>query len=216
MKKSIIILIFIICTTTVSAQMNMSFGLKGGLSLNHMWGDDWDGQLVSFDAENAFRLGFSVGGFATININENIAIQPEVYLSLIGGGMDYTESGNEMEDTRRLWVVEIPILIKLTMPAGNFRGSVYAGGDIMIKVFDYTVEINGEEDDTEDDSLFNRPYFGLVGGIEMNIPISDSLYFIADVRYVCMLSDIFNKRTTSNPEYKSNSIKFLVGIGTGR
>ncbi len=215
-KKSIIILIFIICAVTASAKINMSFGLKGGLSLNRMWGDDWDNQMTTDNGENALRLGFSAGGFAVINFNENIAIQPEVYLSLIGGGYNYTTGNTEIEYTHRLWVIEIPILLKLTIPAENFRGSVYAGTDIMIKIFDYSIIDDNVEEETTDDINFKRPYIGLIGGIEMDIPISDKLYFIVDVRYVLMLSDIFKSETTFNPEFKSNSIKFLIGIGTRR
>ncbi len=214
MKKSVIILLLLICIFTLNAEMYMSFGLKGGISLNHMWGDDWDNQVTFNTGDNTFRLGFSVGGFVSVNISNSIALQPEVYLSLIGGGYDYTEAGSTIENTQRLWVLEIPILLKLTMPAGNFRGAVFAGGNIMIKMFDYT-QIDDDQEDVISDQQFERPYFGLVGGIEMDIPMNDKMYFIVDVRYCLMLSDIFAETMATGPEMKSNSLKFMVGIGTG-
>jgi hypothetical protein len=215
MKKNIIIfLILTIFVFSAGAEMGMSFGMKGGISLNHMWGDDWDDVLNSDDGDNKMRLGFSVGGFAALNIMKNFAIQPEVYMSLIGGGYDYVAGGDTYENTQRLWVVEIPILAKLTLPAGNFKGSVFAGGDIMIKVFDYTSKTD-EEEETINDIYFKRPYFGLVGGIELGIPMSNKLTFLVDIRYVWMLSDIFDEDFTNNTEFKSNSLKFMIGIATG-
>ena len=218
MKKTLIVfLLAAICTLTASAEFSMAFGLKGGISLNHMWGDDWDSEVNSVNGDNKMRLGFSVGGFAALNIMKNLAIQPEVYLSLIGGGYDYINT-DTYEIRKRLWVVEIPILAKLTLPAGKFKGSLFAGGDIMIKVFDYqsvTEGPGGEEEEPVDDIYFKRPYFGLVTGIELGIPMSGKITFLVDVRYTVMFSDIFDDTFESNPEYKSNSLKFMVGIGTG-
>lgn len=217
MKKTIIILLLIVCTFTVNAQMSMAFGLKGGISLNHMWGDDWDAEVNIANGDNKMRLGFSIGGFAAISIMKNLAIQPEVYLSLIGGGYDYIDVV-PTENTQRLWVLEIPILAKLTLPAGEFKGAVFAGGDIMIKVFEYNriteSSINNNEEPVND-IYFKRPYFGLVGGIELGIPMSQKMSFLIDIRYCWMLSDIFDEDYSVDPEQKSNSLKFMVGIATG-
>jgi hypothetical protein len=198
--------------------MNMAFGVKGGISLNHMWGDDWDDQITLYDGDNKMRLGFSVGGFLAVNVMKNFALQPEIYISLIGGGMDYTYAGNEIENYQRLWILEIPILAKFIMPAGKFKGGIFAGPDIMIKMFDYTIREEssaGDADAVTDDSFFKRPYLGLVAGVELGIPITQKMSFLIDVRYCLMVSDIYDDEVVVNPEWKSNSLKFMVGIGTG-
>ncbi len=65
MKKIIILVLVFFLTTafSLSAQSNMSFGVKGGISLSHFTGENWDDFVESNDGESKMRLGFSAGGF---------------------------------------------------------------------------------------------------------------------------------------------------------
>ena len=105
MKKIFIILILAMLIPTIGFSLNMSAGIKGGVSLNHMWGDDWDAYFDSNPTwEKKFRLGFSVGGFVSLDIMKNIAIQPEIYFSMIGGGFEDTASGSEADYKHQILV----------------------------------------------------------------------------------------------------------------
>ncbi len=71
MKKIVVFVLVLFLTTTISlsAQSYLTFGLKGGISLSHGTGDDWDWwledreALYGYPVENKMKLGFSAGGF---------------------------------------------------------------------------------------------------------------------------------------------------------
>ena len=145
-----------------------------------------------------------------------------LYFSMIVGGMDiddYLGSGYTLETFEKLLVVEIPILLKITLPTGKFKAALFADPDIMIKVGDYTyhsefdgTEIPGSETVTVD-VYFKRPYFGLALGGEIDIPVSEKMFFIVDVRYVIMFSSIFDEDIFGENDSSMNSLKFMAGIG---
>ncbi len=133
-------------------------------------------------------------------------------------GWEMDDGINTLDFFRRIMVVEIPVLLKLTLPAGKFKAALFAGPDIMIKVGDYTyhAELDGTEvpgtENVLDDVYFKRPYFGLALGGEIDIPVSEKMFFIVDVRYVIMFSSIFDEDIYGY-DISMNSLKFMAGIG---
>ena len=214
--RKLFILILIIIPVLGFGDLNV--GIKGGLSMNHMWGDDWDLYFNSNPTwEKKFRLGFSVGGFISVDIMKNVALQPEVYFSLIGGGFNETASGAKYENKQQIFVVEIPILFSIRLPLKKLRVNVFGGPEIMVYAGKYKV-INdpesGPEQETEWDELYiNKVFFGLAMGIGIDIPITQKIFALIDVRYTVMLTNIFDSDWYSFNEQRSNSIKFMGGVG---
>jgi hypothetical protein len=84
MKRiSIIMIAMIFCASLLAAQGITGYGIKGGLDIATLTGDDAD------DMESVIR--FAVGGFLTYNFNEMFAIQPEVYCSMQGAKYEEEE-----------------------------------------------------------------------------------------------------------------------------
>lgn len=85
MKKQILTVLFIgLVAITASAQM--SGGIKAGLNLANVSGDDAD-----FIADNKMRTAFHAGVYATFNLSDQIAIQPELLYNSTGA--KYEEDG---------------------------------------------------------------------------------------------------------------------------
>ena len=74
MKK--IFLLIVMAGSFAAAKAQISYGVKGGLNVANIGGEDID--------DNKAKLGFHLGGFVGVSIAENISIQPELVYSLQG------------------------------------------------------------------------------------------------------------------------------------
>jgi hypothetical protein len=172
MKKLVLLFVAVVAITATSYAQGVSFGVKAGLNVaNQKW--DVPGFSLSPDA----RLGFHVGGFATIMFSENFGIQPELSFSTAGfkieeGGEKYVERWNYI--TLPVMVRYQPIEI-LNLHAGPQLGFL-AGAK---------AEFDGESEDIEDTKGFE---LGLGAGIGVDLPMG--LGFNA--RYVLGLTNIYD------------------------
>lgn len=99
--------------------------------------------IEKFDAKRSSVMGFCIGGFITYNLNDYIAIQPEILYSAKGSKWEFEdelevytyypweeETGGTTridttvvtysgEQTIKMNYVDIPILVKITLPTGK-------------------------------------------------------------------------------------------------
>ncbi len=130
-------------------------------------------------------------------------------------GWEMDDGINTLDFFRRIMVVEIPVLLKLTLPAGKFKASLFAGPEVMIHVGEanWWYELDGTDTNTgEDYEDITNPFWGLALGGEIDIPVSEKMFFIVDVRYVIMFSSIFDENIYGY-DISMNSLKFMAGIG---
>ncbi|MEA3476130.1 MAG: porin family protein [Candidatus Cloacimonadota bacterium] len=159
MKRiSIIIVVMIFCASLLVAQGITGKGIKAGLNIATLTGDD-----VSDDMESIFR--FAIGGFLTYSINEMFAIQPEVYYSMQGAKL---EEGDE-KTTCKYDYIQVPVLVKVNIPIeSSLRPNIFLGPALGINLsakykYENAVEV---EDDIEDVKTMD---LGLVFGAGVNI-----------------------------------------------
>src|SRR4051812_24370946 len=108
MKKLSFILVTFLISSSLFAQGNVSFGLKGGINIASTTNNETGG--------SSSRVGFHVGGLAHIHINPDWAVQPEIVYSSQGG--KYTVSDGEHQ--LQLNYINIPVLLQY-MTAGGLR-----------------------------------------------------------------------------------------------
>jgi hypothetical protein len=80
MKTKLISLAFMLFICSVSFSQGLTFGIKGGASINKLTGK-------SFKEE--FSFGYHIGAFATLGMGGKISLQPEVLLNQVN---QYTDT----------------------------------------------------------------------------------------------------------------------------
>jgi hypothetical protein len=121
MKKGLLLFVCVLALTTLS-QAQVRFGVKAGINLANVSGDDVDG--------NSMKIGFNAGAVAKISVSEAFSIQPEIV---------YSDQGAKLEDDVKLNLsyINIPILAQYntggfiieTGPQFGFRMGAKLKGD---------------------------------------------------------------------------------------
>lgn len=160
MKKSILFIAAMVFSTTfVAAQEFVYFGVKGGVNISTVTGDDFDSPEE--------RTSFNVGLLAEIPLTQRFSLQPEVYYS--GQGFDAAEIDQDnVFDTDenvefQLDYINVPILAKFYLVDGL---SLQAGPSFNFKVneeIDYQPTNNAGDRDFDEVKDFE---FGGAVGVE--------------------------------------------------
>ena len=199
------IVIVLACVLSVSsvAQTKVEVGLKGGASFARFQGED-----ISYDVDT--KNGFTVGGFFTVNVNNYLAIQPEILFVQKGTngsvsafefswwhGVSYHEG--YWED--RLSYLETPVLVKLKIPTGTrIEPDLYVGPSLAIKLMaeekwestfsDSNGVLLGDSSGVEDiDNRIKDIDFGVVFGGDLKINVKFAK-IVVDARYTLSLTHI--------------------------
>lgn len=223
MILSVTLFIVAFFVSSASAQGIVAKGLKGGINLANVRGEDFE------DEDTEIRLGFAIGGFLTYRVNEHLAFQPEIYYTSKGfklkakgseSDVDY-EVSYSMEGSFSLSYLEIPVLgvfavnKNINLFAGPYL-DIYLNGKVKseYEVHSRYLESSTNEWVTEDESGsdsediksddMNSPGFGLLFGAE---------YLIGKIsigaRYSIGLSTIPDEEDT---DIKHKVIQFVVGF----
>jgi len=210
MKKIGLILMIILLATSVSV-FATDVKIGGAIGLSHSWmgGSDWDEMLKDMDGSNEFRVGFEIGAFFDIAVNELFSVQPELnflYFRAGAGNSDF-----DVKATASVSSLEIPVLAKFKFEAGNGNFCFFFGPALQIVLSDpeMTVEIGGTKFDDASGSMpvDNSVLFAGVVGVGYELPMGDGA-LIFDLRYRRQFTgydDDFNGRL--------NTIGLRVGYG---
>jgi len=178
------------------SQSYTPFGIKGGLNIANIQGDDW--------GESDPLVGACVGIFTSIGINDVFSLQPEVLFTMKGAKTDYSPYFLLIEkDT--LYYIEFPFLAKFTLPnESNVHLSLYGGlslGFLLgtkyeLKGVDAILVANmlgvNTEGTFEDLGLNTSPFeLGFVFGAGISHDLTKGA-FIVDMRYNIGMTDILD------------------------
>lgn len=195
MKKSSAVLIaFCFLTTVATAQMQL--GPKLGLNISNLHGND--------AGESKSKLGFTVGAFFNVKLNDYLAIQPEVYYTT-KGAKDTTIYDNQSYDyTFALEYVEIPLLVKVLIPLGSkIRSTIFVGPSI---AFNSSAKVKTDVDGVileADYDYIKSTELGLVLGAGIGFPMGKNEIGF-DARYNLGLTTIDD--LDNNADVKNNVI----------
>ncbi len=165
MKKILLLMIILsfVFIGTLPAQ-GMGFGVKGGMNMAKFTGDDAD---FEGEADAGSVFGATVGGFASFNLGDKLAIQPEILFTQKGSSYELSEEGLEfLMDFKMNWL-DIPVLAvfkvmdNLSVFAGPFL-ELYLSGKIDMEI-SYLGESESDSEDIESEDI-SSPGFGLIFG----------------------------------------------------
>ncbi len=213
MKKAKIVLVGAVLAfmAVAASAFDLTVGIKAGVGYPFYSGSDYDAMLAG-GASTKFRLGFSVGAFATLGIIDVLAIQPEIMYSHLGGNFG---------DASAIWydnanAIEIPLLLKLRLKMGSARFCPFAGADVLIKVGDWNFELKDSSETLIMSGRWNPQYIrvpiiGVVAGFGFDMPARTGWVTI-DARY---LIGVMNRFTDNSPirDWRQNAIQLLLGYG---
>jgi len=192
MKK--INLILVITILTVISLNAQNFGVKAGLNLANLSGDEY---LEEFD----MRTSFHIGGVYEVEISDNFSFQPELMYSAQGAQM----SEGSAKVVVKLDYINIPLMAKFYAADGF---SIEAGpqvGFLIVAETKYEAEGESETDDIKDDS--NTIDFGLNFGL--GYKLESGLNFGA--RYNLGLTTIVKEEEDYDETVKNGVIQISVG-----
>ncbi|MBC8401943.1 MAG: PorT family protein [Candidatus Marinimicrobia bacterium] len=151
-------------------------GIKIGYNLNDVSGSEaeWEGYTKKQTP------GFTLNLFTTNALSENLALQPEIALTL-GKGVKYEDDEGHIDISYLMAYVESSILFKyMLLPDGTFSPSLYAGPVIGYQI-QPDVWFDNHDNDTELDYKIvngNPLELGLSVGFETRLKA-----FVLDFRY---------------------------------
>lgn len=191
MKSRLIISVIMLLIFTTSFSQGLTFGIKGGASMNKLSGKAF---------KDEFSFGYHVGVFATLGMGKKLSLQPEVLLNQINTdtasnfGAVYP-SFNKVKDIQ-LKYLSIPILLNFNV-SNLFALQVGPQFGILMDQNKNLTQNGGE--------AFKNGDFSMVGGLQLKL-----LKFRVYGRYVIGLSDISN--ISNSDQWKNQSIQLGVGI----
>lgn len=189
MKRIFLAIMLLILTVTPIMAGNI-VGLKGGLNIATVKGDDIADGVST-------KTGFNLGAFFMIPVNEILTIQPEILYSSKG----YTGTTDKVANLNYL---EIPVLLKFSFGEG-VKPSIFVGPYLSMLL---SADYNGS--DVKDS--FESTDFGIVIGAGIDIDMGDGVFTI-DGRYSLGLSNNFKPVLGTTFDAKNANISISIGYG---
>jgi hypothetical protein len=177
----------------------MMFGVKAGLNLANVMGDDAE--------ETSMKVGAVGGVFMCYDITEIFALQPELLFTMKGA--KYDEG-----DTTMSWktsYIEIPVLFRVNLPTeGKIKPMLYAGPALGI-----LMSAKDEDEDVKD--YLKTMDIGVVAGAGVAYQLEKGAISF-EARYEIGMSTVYDLTDEElegreQPDLKNSVISFMVGYG---
>lgn len=198
-----VLVVVMLFTISSASAVGLGLGIKLGYNSADFYGDS-----PAFESSSA-KGGFCVGVFKSTGILGLVAIQPELLYTQKGSKTEGDHQGQTATFTTHLDYLEVPLLVKLTLPIpATLKPNIYAGPVFALKVSDKgTREYNNttEEFDLPDYKSFDYgAVFGI--GLDLGFPVGKVVF---DFRYTRGMTSIDN---SIDPEDIKNQVfSFTAG-----
>lgn len=196
-KFSLVAMVMILAAPALVPAQGISFGLKGGLNVANMSSDSLSG--------TEGLAGVAIGGYVSLGLLPNIAVQPEILFSQKGCKESGDLGGVPWEATTRINYLEIPVLAKISL--GAIVKPYVLAGPYFSTMMGATGEatLGGISGSLDISDLFKSSDFGLTFGAGVQTPIKLSV----EARYSVGLSSIDKYEPDEN--LKNQNISLLIG-----
>jgi hypothetical protein len=177
-------------TASESSAQRLDVGLKGGLSVANLTGEDVD----QYDPQTL--SAFTGGGFLTLRFTEAFAIQSEVSLLRKGAKIVFDDEVLDMAGEIRVDYIEVPLFLKLSTPPQGARSLVLAAlaGPVLSFNSDCEIEAsaNGVSEKSKCDDMdvpIRSTEWGVAFGAGLGFPVGPGNIWL-DGRYALGLTTI--------------------------
>lgn len=221
----------VLMAASASAQPVWNFELVGGVNLSQLRGDDTNANFIFSDEDigtgeisgdiGGTRVGFSVGGLFTVQVNDNVGVQSGLIWSRKGSDGEITIRGDipglgivdlTADVTFTLDYVEIPILGVFTFPAGESASIRAIVGPVLGFNSNAEVEVSlAGQSESEDisEGIKSVDVEGLLGaGVILHL---NRVNLIFDGRYSFGFASIDD--SADEADIKNAGFTLLAGVG---
>jgi len=187
MKKLFISVLLLSAITVTTQAQSFHIGAKLGGNLTKIEGQSFD---------DGFKLSYQVGGFAEIDFNKRLGIQPEVLFSQVASKTTTFNGNLAPNSDYKLSYLSIPLLLRIN--AGE-KLTFHIGPQ-------YSILLNNESSLIQNGKdAFKTGDFAMLGGLQLNLG-SWKIYG----RYSIGLSNINDVDNKEN--WKSQQLQLGVGF----
>jgi hypothetical protein len=236
MKKYVILLLIGFCVLFMFS-INQTFaqyayfGLKGGVTISHLRGDDADPEIFwGTGSEQKPRIGFVGGAYSTIVLTKIIAIQPELLFSMMGTKYDWEEAGEYDYWVMKFNYIQLPVLFKAYIPMeGAIKPHVFIGGYVS---YNFSAKYSNEwylpsygfgsgnvEEDIDGNMTWggspvemNKFDYGISFGLGSDF-IVKGYQLTLDARYSLGFAKLITPDVGTEPDLKNGVFSVMVGFG---
>jgi hypothetical protein len=169
-----ILVTFAMCIlVTTSSHAQIAFGIKGGIKFATVGGADAAPIVKS-------RTGFAAGAYMEASFPFLLTVQPEMLYTTKGFTLSSTSIGQTVTSTNTYSYIEIPVLVKFSLPVPVVKPKLYIGPEIgFLLSAENKYEATGfSTRETNIDSLLSSTDIGVVFGASAHVLVVD-----VDVRY---------------------------------
>jgi hypothetical protein len=214
MKKGLFVLLAVVAflsTQVWAAGEGPMFGVKGGVSIAKLRGDDAEDPGDT----NSSRLVGIFGGFVDYPIGQMLSVQGELLYAMKGVKAKWTVGDDEYNGTTKLTYIEVPVLLKANIPMdGSVSPHVFAGPALAFKLSAEHETKGPGASATVDLDEAKGVDVGVVVGAGVGFPMGPKMISV-EARYNLGLMNAFDKfeGETKEPDIKNSVISFLLGVG---
>lgn len=206
MKKIFLLLVVISLFATANAQIK--FGVKGGISSSTIKMDDIisipGGEEYSLEGIKSGTVGFHAGFMTQVSLF-GVFIQPELYFSSTGGEVEVTDLITQDVNIKKMEFKKLDIPVLVGYKIGPTRINAGPVASIIINSKADLIETAGYEE------KFKGASFGYQVGVGLDIRNTVSL----DVRYEGNLSKLGDGADIGGNDYEfdSRNPQFIFSLG---
>ena len=193
-------------------QVNAQFGVRASTNIANF---NVSEELLE-EEELGYRVGFGLGVFYKVNLDENLSFQPEINYVQQGAKNSGEESGFSYKNEFTFNYIQIPILAKYHF--GNtdklsffVEGGPYVGFGIGKGKVEGCIDGDCSSDESSfgnsDDDEINNPDFGIQMGVGVNLNSNFSI----DIRYVHGFQNLLNDDFGDDDFIRNTA--FNIGVG---
>jgi hypothetical protein len=203
-KLSAVLMMLAILTvfSTKTNSQTISMGIESGLNIANM--------SLTPNLNSSTKTGFMVGGFADIGVSRIVTIRPG--LRYISKG--FTLTGNGLTLNEKMSYLEMPLLIKASIPLNHVKPYFAAGPTLGINLSaSQEISAQGQVVQTDDVSTsWETIDFGLYFGSGFDFHVYDNIDVTTGFGYTLGLTNVSKAQGL---EGKNNGIQITTGIKFG-
>lgn len=206
--KFIILALLVFMMTFGLAYAQSVFGIKGGMNISRISGDDAIGSSDS-------HLGMHIGLLMQYNLMQALVVQPELLYTQKGYNYKYTAGEIDYKVRNSFDYFELPVLFKLNAAVGDVRIQPFIGPSISYlvsgKKYEKLTSDNSTTTVTHNSDVsgqLNKVAFGFAVGAEFVFKNK----FIFGGRYNFGLSDIYKDNLDGQGPDVQNGV-FMLNLG---